>query len=209
MGMSWLYRGGSSRKSDPFMTLVVIGAVACVMLVKYGWNGQHKKKQEEIHAKEKAANGQAQIFWQALIKDQWRRAQTLVSERSTAQLLAFAQRNGEEGIVGGLYLLRQGLPSTLSSKEDIDCDLKYEEKRLFNRPFEKTRPVVSGSCLPIVQGKPWNLAQQESLRASASGFVHFEMIYEGEAWKVASFRWGSAEGELLLNQEQMSVPQRR
>lgn len=201
--MVWRYRGFYSRRNPAaFLLFLVFGTLVMVGIhLSNKWDEQ----KEKIRRSELSANGKAEIFWKALIQSQWLRAQRCLSQKNALRLIEDAQKSGEEGVVGGLYLLHKGLPPTVLAKSEIKCNLKYRDDEKFILSIVGRRQeVIGGAC---------NIFSKQSFfgmsvpRKETAFPVHFEMIREGNEWKVASFSMHTVRGRIALDQEQgMKLP---
>lgn len=183
-------------------------AAATVAVIGMYLSDKWDERQEEIRRNESSAGVQAEMFWKTLIQGQWRRAQSFLSQRIASQLADYARNNGQEGVGGGLLLLRQRLPPALLAKGEIKCHLKTRKGREFAAPiFDKVPDVIGGTC-GVYAAPSIDFFSMAMPKIERPFPVHFDLIREAGGWKVVSFSLRTVQGDIVLDGiKGMALPQ--
>lgn len=193
---------GGGRDRLAFCLFFIFGMI---VMVGIHLSDARKKRKQEIRKIELSAQGRAEMFWKALLKNQWPRAQSLLSEKNVLKVFEYARQNGEEGVVGGLYLLHEGLPPPLLAKEMIKCEFKYRDDKKISLPlFDEAPAAIGGTCNIFLKQ---NFFGMSAPRKETAFPIRVEMVREENEWKVASFSMNTIRGQIVLDQEQgMKLP---
>ena len=188
---------------DPRRMLIFLG----LFLIVFGLMAFDSARERAADARRRevsAASAGATMFWQALLHEQWPRAGRHLSEACAQRLREFAALNGEQELVGALFLLRGRLPPSALRRPDLDCAFEpvQDRRRVLPAFIEEEAPArLAGACRP--HSRTLSSLDGE-VRMPAS--LRFEMTRVDGQWQVSAFGLSSVQGDIDVSERRVAAP---
>lgn len=195
------------RRANP-LVLGVLLAVSVVFGIVKAFIGSDEDL--DFAAQELKANQTAENFWRALARGQWPLAQSQLAEGTRARLRSFAEKNGEQEVIGALFLFQQALPRSLGEMSAIECHLKSNWQKVQRRVRSSsnagryhTRIEKNGESEYRIRGT-CHLFERPMPSGS---FIpaRFELKREGETWKILTFSVHSPDSRMTFSADNAEI----
>lgn len=201
------------RRANPLVLGALIAVTAVFSLVR-AFLGSDEDL--DFAAQELKANQTAEDFWRALARGQWPLAQSHLAEGTRARLRAFAEKNGEQEVIGALFLFQKALPQALSAKSAIECHLQSNWQKVQRKVRSSSNPGRYHTRTRIEK----NGESEYRIRGTCHLFerpmpsgnfipAQFELKREEETWKILSFSIHSRNSRLIFNADNAEIHRAR